>query len=59
MFQGPNEVHKNAILIERYKHTLYHCMHGKDIELCPFINNESEKKVNVTIYLYMCIILYH
>ena len=43
MFQDSEEIQNNGstILDEKYKHTLYHVMHGEDDKPCPFIKDES------------------
>ena len=63
MFQefSENQKDRPTILDEKYKHTLYHVMHGKDDKPCPFIYDESLQvhmyPVQV-IQLRMCIATY-
>ena len=42
IFQELSEIQKDGSLIEKFKHTLYHHMHGV-VNSCPFADDQSER----------------
>ena len=42
IFQELSEIQKDGTLIEKFKHTLYHHMHG-EVNSCPFTYDQSER----------------